>query len=105
MKKLGNLTVANLVYFASTTLLADPSSSSFVLQDPQKGIFENSSKVITGMFTAEWLVKGSAALFAITCFISAGNSARQGDYGRATGAVIGGIIAAIGAYLVSISQH
>ena len=79
-------------------------ADSFTLADPDKGIFKSGTKVVDTVFTLEWLIKGGAGLFAITCFIGAGNLARQGNYGRAAGAVIGGIIASIGAYLVSISQ-
>jgi hypothetical protein len=109
MKKLSKLSLASIVYLVSSyaVVYADDKTTtgSFALQDPTTGLFDKSSKVIAGMFTAEWLIKGAAALFAISCFISAGNSARHGDYGKAVGAVIGGIISAIGAYLVSLSQH
>ena len=109
--KLQKFTVANVLYFLSSSviLLADEAAKTpagdFKISDANSGLFDSGSKVVAGMHSAEWIIKGSAALFSISCFISAGNSARQGDYGRAAGAVIGGIIAAIGAYLVSLAQR
>ena len=80
-------------------------SNSYNLPDPtDKGLFKGTTKVVRGFFTAEWMIKGSAALFSIGCFISSGNLARQGHYGRAAGAAIGGIISSIGAYLVTQVQ-
>ncbi len=76
----------------------------FAISDPAKGIFGSDSKVIQTMYAAEWIIKGGAGLFAISCFVSSGNYARQGQYGRAGGAMVGGIIASIGAYLVHLSQ-
>lgn len=67
-------------------------------------LFGEDHKIAKGMMSAEWLVKGGAGIFAITCFISSGNAARGGQYGRATGAFIGGLIAAMASYLVSFSQ-
>lgn len=107
MKNFKKLSVGSLVYLISSAVLYakdDTSSSSFVLADPQNGLFEKGSKVAQGLFSAEWLIKGSAAIFAISCFVSAGNLARQGEYGRASGAVVGGMIAALGAYFVSFVQ-
>lgn len=84
--------------------IARAAGGDFTIADPNKGIFGADSKVAETMHTAEWIIKGSAGLFAISCFVSAGNLARQGQYGRAGGAVIGGIISSIGAYLVHLSQ-
>lgn len=96
MKKLGFLLLS------LTTTLAN--AADFAIQDPSKGIFDTQSKVAQTMFSVEWIVKGGAGLFAISCFVSAANLARQGQYGRAGGAVIAGIISSIGPYLVSLSQ-
>ena len=80
-------------------------AADYALKDPDaKSLFGADSKVVKGLYTIEWIVKAGAAIFAITCFISAGNMARQGHYGRAGGAVVGGVISAIGAYLVSTAQ-
>ena len=79
-------------------------AAEFSLNDPAHGLFDKETKVVKGFYTIEWMVKGSAAIFAITCFVSAGNMARQGNYGRAVGAVIGGVISAIGGYLVATAQ-
>ncbi len=109
MKTINKLSLGSFFYLVSSYafVYADDKTqdvSSFVLKDPDKGLFETGSKVARGLFSAEWLVKGSAAIFAITCFVSAGNLARQGEYGRAAGAVVGGMIAALGAYFVSFVQ-
>ena len=102
--------IASVLYLISShaMVFAEDSGVSdglgFVVKDPEKSLFGNASKVVQGVHSADWLVKVSAALFAITCFVSAGNLARQGEYGRAAGAVIGGIIAALGAYFVSMVQ-
>lgn len=81
-------------------------ASEYKIPDPdaKKILFGADTKVVKGFYTIEWFIKGSAGLFAIMCFISAGNSARQGNYGRAAGAAIGGVISSIGAYLVSTAQ-
>ena len=84
--------------------LANATDGDFTIADPAKGIFGAGSKISQTMYTAEWIIKGGAGLFAISCFVSAGNLARQGQYGRAGGSVIGGIIASIGGYLVHLSQ-
>ena len=111
MTKLNRFAIGNVFYLLSSHAMVfadEPAAqdvSSFTIKDPtSKSLFLDGSKVAQGVFSAEWLVKVSAALFAITCFISAGNLARQGEYGRAAGAVIGGIIAALGAYFVSFVQ-
>ena len=97
MKKLSSL--LSVLSFSSLAHALD-----FTIADPDNGIFDSASKITKTMHTAEWIIKGSAGLFAITCFVSAGNLARQGQYERAAGAAIGGIIASIGAYLVHLSQ-
>lgn len=99
MKKVA--TVLSSMSFSAITYAA---GGDFTIADPSKGIFDSASKVAQTMYTAEWIIKGGAGLFAISCFVSAGNLARQGQYGRAGGAVVGGIIASIGAYLVHLSQ-
>ncbi len=93
-----------VVIFSSLIVSANVKATDFTIADPTKGIFGADSKVTQTMHTAEWIIKGGAGLFAISCFVSAGNLARQGQYGRAGGAVVGGIIASIGAYLVHLSQ-
>ena len=93
--------LASLVALVPSTALY---AVDFAISDPANGLFDKTSKVAQTVFTAEWLIKGSAGLFAISCFVAAGNLARQGQYGRAGGAAVGGIIASIGAYLVSLSQ-
>ena len=99
MKKITTI-VSTLFYSA----MARAAGGDFTIADPSKGIFGADSKVAQTMHTAEWIIKGGAGLFAISCFVSAGNLSRQGQYGRAGGAVLGGIIASIGAYLVHLSQ-
>lgn len=89
-----------LLLGSSAMLYADD----FSITDPADGLFDKTSKVAKTVFTADWLIKMGAGLFAISCFVSAGNLARQGQYGRAGGAAVGGIIASIGAYLVNLSQ-
>ncbi len=96
------LTTCSLYCLLSTQKIF--AAAEFALNDPAHGLFDKETKVIKGFYTIEWMVKGSAAIFAITCFVSAGNMARQGNYGRAVGAVIGGIISAIGGYLVATAQ-
>lgn len=73
----------------------------FVVTDPVGGLFDNTTKVSQGVKTVSWLINMSSGLFSIVCFISAGNYARQGNIGRASGAAIGGVIAALGAYFVT----
>lgn len=97
-----NITVIFSSFVMSSLVRA--AGADFTIADPTKGLFGADSKVTQTMMTAEWIIKGSAGLFAISCFVSAGNLARQGQYGRAGGAVVGGIIASIGAYLVHLSQ-
>ncbi len=96
--------VAIISSFTVSAIAKAVGSGDFTVADPTNGIFGTDSKVSQMMHTAEWIIKGGAGLFAISCFVSAGNLARQGQYGRAGGAVIGGIIASIGAYLVHLSQ-
>lgn len=100
MKKIDRLLLqTSLMFYSSTLWATDP----FKLVDPGANTMFH-DQVLKGMNTAEWVIKGSAGLFAISCFVGAGNYARQGNYGRAAGAVIGGVIASLGAYLVTLSQ-
>ncbi|MCB9229699.1 MAG: hypothetical protein H6618_08820 [Deltaproteobacteria bacterium] len=95
--------VTSIICWTITTpvLLA----ADYKLPDPDaKILFGADTKVARGLYTIEWIIKGSAGLFAIMCFVSAGNLARQGNYGRAAGAAIGGVISSIGAYLVATAQ-
>ncbi len=94
------VSIVGLAIFATALAKAEI----FTLKDPEKGLFKAGTKVVDTVYTAEWLIQGGAGLFAITCFVGAANLSRQGNYGRAAGAVIGGIIASLGAYLVKISQ-
>lgn len=80
------------------TLLAD--GQSFSIGDP-KGLFDKESTIGKGFVSADWMVTACSGLFAIVCFVSAGNYARQGHWGRSVGAFVGGIISAIGIYLVN----
>lgn len=78
----------------------------FAIKAPKEGgMFSKEGHISSLVYTSEWLVKGSAGLFAIVCFIGAGNYARQGHYGRAAGSLIGGVITSIGSYLVHFSQN
>lgn len=76
----------------------------FTVSDPPDGLFDKASKVAQGFMTAGWAVKMSAGIFTMFCFISAGNYARRGDVGLTIGAVIGGILAVLGAYFVTAVQ-
>ena len=100
------VTITTIFLWTMTVLItsAAEGSGSYELADPSKSLFGSETKVVKGFYTAEWMIKGSAALFSIGCFITSGNLARQGHYGRAAGAAIGGVISSLGAYLVGTSQ-
>ena len=101
MKRILHL-VALTVFTKPFLLLAEESTNqAFTISDPGSGLLlEKGSKVVSGVKSIEWLINMGAGLFAITCFISAGNLARQGQVGRAAGAAIGGVISVLGAYFV-----
>ena len=100
VKKLGSYSLV-LLALHSYNLLAED----FKLDNPSEGgLFQADSKVIKTLFTIESFIKVGAGLFACTCFISSANAARSGNYGRSGGAFLGGVISALAAYLVGITQ-
>ncbi len=100
MRKLLSL-LTFTVFFKPFLAFGANTDSSFKINDPTNSLlFDGNSKVVTGFKSVEWIIHMSAGLFAITCFITAGNYARQGQVGRAAGAAIGGVISVLGAYFV-----
>ena len=76
----------------------------YSIGSPTGSLFSSADKPVQMMVFLDWAIRGSSGLFAIACFMSAGNYAREGHYGRCMGACIGGFIGALAVYFIDIVQ-
>ena len=86
------LTISNRVFGSD--------SDSFKLSNAPSGLIDHNDFVKNSFITAEYAVKGVAALFSVTCFIQSASYARSGRYANCVAALVGGVISGA-AYLLT----
>ena len=97
MKSVVKKSVKALAILAPSKVFA---TESFELPTPTAGVFQEGGKVVQISQSVNWFIKAGGGAVALFCFISAGNAFRQGNYERAFGALVGGLVSALASYFV-----